>query len=549
MKFEVYNKDCGFLTGLESSQAGNDLFELCSISKELMSKSNGQLTIKFEQPIIDIQGYWNPDMYRPRMTLAWKIEFSCAAHCNFPYICFFNQAHQNRMTIGTSNLLDDALISAEMNQQTGKYDIEIKVSINPSTDKFEIFIDRSERPWTEVMQDYRNFVLPDIPSFPDAAWRPVFCTWYAVHAELSTHWLDEQSTTAAAMGFGTFIVDDGWCFDTMKRVSPKTITTWYDEVGEWKLSENKLPNFKGHIKRTQKLGLKYLLWVSPFMIGMKSRFMAETDCGYLTDENEGYRVFDPCNFFASEHSICNLIRIVKEFDLDGLKIDFVDVVPQNLHYPRGRAVYDYMTKLIESLREFNEDALFEFRQKYSTPVMLSLGTQFRANDVPFDFIENIHRIALIRICLGDKVPVHADPAYWAKDELQVHISKHMICAIAGVPMLSMDLNELSVDTHQIIENWLAFYTTHLNVFRNGHWQINYNKEYLDTITVEYQTEKIVFVCDRYHPDLAKVFKGNVYLLNLTENEVTQVDCQSFGFKGEALERGRIIPGGYGILSV
>ena len=76
-----------------------------------------------------------------------------------------------------------------------------------------------------VYGTYRALVRPDwTPSYPDDAWMPVYCTWYAVHAAVEKQWLEEHVDTAAAMGFGTFIVDDGWCFDDMKRVTPQTFS-------------------------------------------------------------------------------------------------------------------------------------------------------------------------------------------------------------------------------------------------------------------------------------------------------------------------------------
>ncbi|OGV51890.1 MAG: hypothetical protein A2017_00585 [Lentisphaerae bacterium GWF2_44_16] len=527
MKIRIYGKNAKYLGELNSARKGPNLFETCRIDKEILNKAESELSIKCEIPILNMHGFWSPDMFRPRMKLDWRIDFSCAAHRNFPYLSFFSQDQRNCATVGTANLMDDALVAAAMNQQNGTYDVSIVVSISDKTEEFEIFLDFSERPWPEIMHDYRKLVRPDWkPSYPEAAWLPVYCTWYAVHAAVEKRWLDEHVDAAAAMGFGTFIVDDGWCFDDMKRVKPETIGSWYERIGDWQVSEKKLPDFKAHVERAQKLGLKYLLWVSPFMVGMKSKFYAETECDYLTEEDEGYRVFDPVNEEAVRKSMKYMLDLVSDYGLDGLKIDFVDAVPQFPEKPRGKAVFNYISTLLNTIKKENPAALFEFRQRYSTPIMLDQATQFRAGDVPFDFIENLHRIAQIRICAGDKVPVHADPVYWHPSEAAVNVARHMICSLAGVPMVSMDLNELPEEQRVIIKYWLGFYKEHLAAFQNGHWQVEYEFDHLKYITVSYETEKIIFLCDAKHgTEAIDDFHGSLYLLNIS-NEAVSMNCHS-----------------------
>ncbi len=543
MKFKLYNKKSILISELESQKTTGKSYQFCPVSPDILRESEGLLTIKCAIPIIDIHGYWSPDIFRPEMKLAWKIEFNSAAHRNYPLLTFFNMAHKNRASTGLSNLHDDAVISAKMNQQTGNYDIEINISITNETGEFSIFFDESDRNWTEIPADYRTFVRPDWqPDYPEAAWQPVYCTWYAVHADLKKDWLDEQAETAAEMGFGTFIVDDGWCFDEARRVTPETLTTWYNQIGDWKLSDKKLPEFKQHVKRAQALGLKYLLWVSPFMIGENSVFKKAINCNYLTDLHEGYRVFDPANAEASERSMSLMKNTVDQFGLDGLKIDFVDAVPQSIETPHGRVVYNYMKTLLDQIKQDNPEALVEFRQKYSSPLMLDLGTQFRAGDVPFDFIENLHRTAQIRVCLGDSVPVHADPVYWNPQESDINIARHMICAMIGVPMVSMDLNDLPKNQSDIIRNWLGIYLDNLETFKKGHWQINYRFDYLSSITVSYESEKITFLCS-YPYDQDKL-KNSSLILNLGAEEIECKEMAIYDCTGHEVSSVFIPPAGY-----
>jgi alpha-galactosidase len=544
MKFNIFSKTNTLLAELKSCRAPGKSYESCTVSRELLDRAGDLLIIKCAIPIIDIQGYWTPDLFRPVMQLCWRKGFSCAAHRNFPYVTFFNQAQRNRAALGTGNLFDDSVFTLKMNQETGNYDVEIKVSVCPETAAFDLFWDAADREWTQILQDYRAFVRPDWrPDYPAGAWLPVYCTWYAVHAAVEKSWLETQEDEAAAMGFGTFIVDDGWCFDDMKRVSPETIGTWYENIGDWEVSARHLPDFRRHVERARKLGLKYLLWVSPFMVGDKTRFVQEIDCEYLTELHEGYRVFDPADAATARKSMDKMLAVVRENGLDGLKIDFVDAVPQSPDRPRGRTVYHYMKELLDTVKAENPEALIEFRQNYATPAMLDLGTQFRAGDVPFDYVENIHRIAQIRVCLGDGVPVHADPVYWNPGDSDENIARHMICSLAGVPMVSMDLAALPENQKNIMKFWLNFYREHLELFKNGKWNIRYSADHLSFIEVAGAGQKIVFLCEAAAVP-AKPENGIV--LNLTHQPIPAAGGSKFDCRG-ARASGDFIPAaGYAV---
>jgi len=184
--------------------------------------------------------------------------------------------------------------------------------------------------------------------------------------------------------------------------------------------------------------------------------------------------------------------------------------------------------------------LIEFRQRYSTPVMLDLATQFRAGDVPFDFIENIHRIAQIRIIMGDSVPVHADPVYWNNNETPENISRHMIASLAGVPMISMDLAALPESQLNIIRHWFDFYKKHLDTFRRGHWNIRYEADFLSNVSVETDYEKIVIFCSGGIPE--NVGK-KLHLLNLSASSVLIKNATSFDCRGLKLPGDEVPCGG------
>ena len=95
------------------------------------------------------------------------------------------------------------------------------------------------------------------------AFDPVFCTWTAIHHDVSQEWVQRNARLAADLGFGTWLTDDGWFTD-------KAACADYGHAGDWEPCITKFPDFAGHVRAVQEMGLRYVLWVAPFMIGDES---------------------------------------------------------------------------------------------------------------------------------------------------------------------------------------------------------------------------------------------------------------------------------------
>ena len=510
---------------------------------------SGVLELRFAVPILDMHGYWIPESRTPSAKLHWTIESSSAGQRLFPYLAFLNSRQTNRFSIGLTDLTDDVRIFAKMNQEKCTYDLTITVTLHPDSRDFELVLDERPIPWTEALADWRNKLALPLPEFPEGAWHPVFCTWYAVHASVTQDWVEKNAKVASELGFKTLIIDDGWCFDVMKRVSPETIVTWYEWIGDWNLSRKKFPDFENHRKRVQAMGMKYLFWVAPFLIGEKSEFIKQYPDGFKQKNVDGCHIIDSKKADAMNAQLEKMKHVIRDYNLDGLKVDFLDAIHPDINAPEGREVMQFVRALAKGIREVKKDALIEFRQSYATPGMMAYGTQFRAGDVPFDFIDNFQRIAQIRISMGDRIPVHADPVYWHPKESSMNISRHMIASLCGVPMLSMDLPAISETERRIIRRWLGFYEEHLPTFRDGKWRIDYYQSNTAFMSVTGKDECIVILLDpaRLNHALAGAAK-RVTVLNLSEYELELPGAETSDGEGNACKAGVIPPGGAGVLN-
>lgn len=507
---------------------------------------SGIMQMRFSVPILDMHGYWVPESRTPSTKIVWVIESKSAGQRAFPFIAFFNSRQINRLSAGLTNLTDDARILAKMNQEKCTYDITIEVALGKDSQDFELIIDQRPQVWTDSLADWRKALALPLPEFPEGAWEPVFCTWYAVHAAVTQDWVEKNAEVASRLGFRTLIIDDGWCFDVMKRVSPETISTWYEMIGDWFLSEKKFPDFENHRKRVQAMGMKYLLWVAQFLIGAKSELYKQLADIVKPEYHEGCYTFDSSRKEAAKLLLGKMKHVIQDYGLDGLKVDFLDYIFPNMEEPRGEDTTHFIQELARTIREVKKDALIEFRQAYATPGMLAYGTQFRAGDVPFDFIDNFHRLAQIRISVGDGVPVHADPAYWHPQESPVNISRHMIASLAGVPMLSMDLLAISETEQKIIRHWLGFYQAHRETFNYGKWDVTYHQSGTAYAMVSNERESIIILHDsaRIGEALAKAAK-HVFVLNLSPDELPLAGAKTADYEGKASADGIIPLGGLG----
>ena len=507
---------------------------------------SGIMQMRFSVPILDMHGYWVPESRTPSTKIVWVIESKSAGQRAFPFIAFFNSRQINRLSAGLTNLTDDARILAKMNQEKCTYDITIEVALGKDSQDFELVIDQRPQVWTDSLADWRKALALPLPEFPEGAWEPVFCTWYAVHAAVTQDWVEKNAEVASRLGFRTLIIDDGWCFDVMKRVSPETISTWYEMIGDWFLSEKKFPDFENHRKRVQAMGMKYLLWVAPFLIGAKSELYKQLADIVKPEYHEGCYTFDSSRKEAAKLLLGKMKHVIQDYGLDGLKVDFLDYIFPNMEEPRGEDTTHFIQELARTIREVKKDALIEFRQAYATPGMLAYGTQFRAGDVPFDFIDNFHRLAQIRISVGDGVPVHADPAYWHPQESPENISRHMIASLAGVPMLSMDLLAISETEQKIIRHWLGFYQAHRETFNYGKWDVTYHQSGTAYAMVSNERENIIILHDsaRIGEALAKAAK-HVFILNLSPDELPLAGAKTADYEGKASADGIIPLGGLG----
>jgi alpha-galactosidase len=220
--------------------------------------------------------------------------------------------------------------------------------------------------------------------------------------------------------------------------------------------------------------MKFLLWYSVPFVGVHSRAW-DRFSGMLLGENErlGAGVLDPRFPEVREFLIGTYETALREWDLDGFKLDFVDSLGSSEELGGGRdydgvpeAVDRLLEEAIRRLRGIKPDIMVEFRQSYVGPLMRKYGNMFRAMDCPNDAVENRMHTVDIRLLCGETA-AHSDMLMWHPEDRVDSAALQLVNVLFSVPQISVLLDEISPEHTEMLGFWLAFWREHRDVLLDG----------------------------------------------------------------------------------
>jgi alpha-galactosidase len=435
------------------------------------------LSFRWSVPAIDMHGlYAGPPSPEELTRLPfWQFQKRSAASTGFPFVSLFHRGGDNRFAFGLIDQLTETALDATLSEATRAYDFHwhkplgsARLTAREWTDT--LFISAAHRPWPEVLRAYVDAVDREWPQsklpVPDCAYDPVFCTWTAIHHDVSQAWILLNARLAADLGFGTWLTDDGWFSEEGEFAD-------YRHTGDWRPSPGKFPDFAGHVAQVQAMGLRYVLWIAPFMVGDASD-AARRHAPLLTDPTRplGYRNLSPRH--AESRAVVGdlLERLVRDFRLDGLKIDFVDSialdgeVADGDHQTVGEGVYASLAEAVDRVARLRPDVLIEFRNTYANLASRRYANLYRSSDVPINFAANRWQATMLRLLVPDRA-VHLDPALWHPDDTDENVAVHLINVISSVPMISVELDRYPQSHLDLIRYWIGFYRRHRDTIVHG----------------------------------------------------------------------------------
>ena len=334
---------------------------------------------------------------------------------------------------------------------------------------------------------------------PEAAFDPLYSTWYAYLQDVSAKELETEAIEAASLGMKTMILDDGW-----QKVDS---AAFYSATGDWMPVPSRFPDMKAHVAAVHKAGLKYMLWLAVPYVGDESKAWVRFKDKVLF--TRGARspgrvaVLDPRFPEVREYLIRTYERVVGEWDFDGVKLDFIDQFVQPAADPAARdgfvgrdyrsvpeAVNRLMKDVLARLRAIKPDVLVEFRQHYMGPAILQYGNMMRAADCPADPTANRRRICDLRLTSGG-IAVHSDMLVWNKDETPEGAALPILNVLYSTIQYSMILKTINPTHRAVIRHWIGFSQKHRDALLKGMFRPHHPENGYTWVESESASERIV----------------------------------------------------------
>ncbi|ONI69803.1 hypothetical protein BWI15_25070 [Kribbella sp. ALI-6-A] len=315
--------------------------------------------------------------------------------------------------------------------------------------------------WTDELGDR-------IAPVPEVVRTAMYSTWYSDHQHVSEQSVERHAATGAQYGCSAVIVDDGWQTDNTAR--------GYAYCGDWEPTSSTFPDMAEHVRRVHEHGVAYVLWIAPPLMGRHSKAwdrFKDQALGFL-DEEQTTVALDPRYPEVREHLVECCIRPVRDWGVDGLKLDFIDswawrnppAAPDGDCATVDEGVEKFFAEVRAELQRLRPDLLIEFRQDYVNPRLWQYGTFLRAGDCALDAVENRVRTVDARLLAGDRA-VHSDMLMWHPDASPEAVAEQFIGVLFSVAQVSVELESLPAAHDRVVRYWLGFLRDHAATLLRG----------------------------------------------------------------------------------
>ena len=425
------------------------------------SEKEETLWVEWYEDVTNTVGCWYPDCGYVRAYGAdWQRRRTTSLSVSAPVYCLYDQRGNNCITIALSEAVRETEWKIGVHEEDGRFLFQCKIHMGRGRSEVKLYINEGKTVYSRVLGKVQTWwkdgcgIVPAI--VPEAAKMPFYSTWYSYHQNMEEKQLERECELAAQMGFKGIIVDDGWQTDDNHR--------GYAFCGDWKPSETKFPHMREHVAYVHFLGMKYMLWVSIPFIGKNSgiwKKFSDKLLEYQEEMNAG--VADIRYKEVREYVMEQYVDLVKNYDLDGLKMDFIDEFHEGAATPEYNENMDFrdvqdalehmMVQLYEKLRELKPDILIEFRQKYVGPYIRKFGNILRVDDCPMSQLSNRVGLVDLRILSGDTA-VHSDMIMWNKAEEPEGVAIALQHCFFGSLQLSVRLEECRQEVLEVIRYYM-----------------------------------------------------------------------------------------------
>lgn len=476
--FEIICKNENFNINLEKSLEKDIFFTNINVSLNEAAVPE-RFSIKWKIPAFDSCAVWNSSVRNHIIRPDWSnVEAKSRLASGMPIQQITTFDGNNKICVSISDVDTPTEIVMGYCEETAEIICEtvfFTLPTNPITEySAKLRIDMRTVPFYDSIYDTVSWWEKECgytSSFvPENAKLPMDSLWYSFHQKLNKDDILEECRKSKELGMETVIIDDGWQTEDNNR--------GYAYCGDWKVCESKMGNMRSLVDEIHKIGQKVILWYSVPFVGLYSEKYNELK-DYLLDESGNKKDFwalDP-RYKKVRDYLCSIYEnAVKEWDLDGLKLDFIDsfsLKGESLAFDEKRdfqsleqAIHALMNEIKTRLTSLNKDILIEFRQSYVGPSIRKYGNMLRVGDCPGDILTNRSQIVNLRLTSG-KTAVHSDMLMWNKKDRVENAALQFANVIFSVPQVSMLIKDLPKDHIEMLKFYISFWKEYRNVLLNG----------------------------------------------------------------------------------
>ena len=439
-----------------------------------------KFTIRWYFSAKDCAFTWNPTMMDIHgLYFDWgKKVIKSRLASNMPLQQLISRDGRNKLNISVSDVDTPIEIGTGIREEDGTIECDVSFFTMPTSPKEKysaiIRLDMRDIPFYDSVYDVSEWWEKECgyecAPVPEHARLPMDSLWYSFHQNLDKDEILKECKASKELGMETVIIDDGWQTDDNNR--------GYAYCGDWKIAPKKMGDMKELTDNIHALGMKVMLWYSvPFM-------------GIYCDKYEEFKdmLLDGCGdektFFALDPRykkvrdyLCSVYEnAVRDWGLDGLKLDFIDsfvLKGKATEFDSARdyqsledAIHALMSETKKRLLKLNPEILIEFRQSYVGPSIRKYGNMLRVGDCPCDTLKNRFNVVNLRLTSG-KTAVHSDMLMWNIEDSAENAALQFTSALYSVPQISMRVDRLPENHYKMLKFYLSFWREWRDVLLDG----------------------------------------------------------------------------------
>lgn len=549
-----FKTETDYKISLQKAEEQEDIIKI-KISIDFEKKSMPKpVVIRWTHPCKNVFSQWNPQLWSTRtLNPNWMpIKNGSRSAEGTPVQTHLSLDGINEITVSVSDPLVPMEIATGIIEETAEisYKLTLFTKLVSPMDKYEtvLTIDTRKLPYEKVLADTIRLWYEET-SVPEAAKEPMYSTWYSYHQNLSRHELIAELKLAKQLGMETVIVDDGWQTLNGQR--------GYAHCGDWE--PERLSDMKGFVSDVHDVGMKCMLWFGVPFVGKYSKAWAKFQGKFLDayDEHHPWCVLDPRYPEVREYLTDIYEKAVKEWDIDGLKLDFINNMQlteassapdNNMDYVSLEdAICALLAEIKERLTALKSDILIEFRQPYTGPVMRRYGNMLRVADCPQDAVKNRAGVVDLRL-LAHKTAVHSDMLMWNYDDTPESAALQLINAIFSVPQVSVLIEKLCEEQRKMLEFYLRFWKENKHCLIDGKLSAENPESFYSLITSESENKIIATSYIKNVMNIKKAYNEIIFINGSWDDELfinnkyddMKSECTIYTCTGEIKESKEII---------